>query len=54
MATRALAPSRTWLSVMAGFFPPELLGLAGQEQMADHGDVEVAQQTLILADFEMR
>ena len=27
--TSALVASRTWLSVMAGFFPPKPLGLAG-------------------------
>src|SRR5262249_52448082 len=52
--TRALAASRTWLSVIAGFFPPQPLGLAGQEEMTHHGDVQVAHHRLILADFEMR
>src|SRR5580698_2312743 len=51
--TSALAASRTWQSVMAGFFPPEPLGLAGQEQMTDQRDREVPHQSLILADFEM-
>src|SRR5215467_2948423 len=52
--TSALAASRTWLSVISGFFPPKLLGLAGQEQMTDHADVQVAHHGLIGADLEMR
>ena len=49
-----MAASRTWLSVIDGFFPPKLLGLAGQEEMADHADVEVAHHGLIVADLKMR
>src|SRR5207249_11005201 len=52
--TSALAASRTWLSVINGFFPPQPLGLAGQEQMTDHADVPVAHHGLIRADLEMR
>jgi hypothetical protein len=54
VVTSALAASRTWLSVINGFFPPKLLGLAGQEEMTDHGDVEVAHHGLVFADLEMR
>lgn len=50
----AVAASRTWLKVTAGFFPPQPLGLAGQEQMANDRDVPVAHQSLILANLEMR
>src|SRR5262249_55665089 len=40
--------------VSAGFFPPQPLGLAGQEEMTDQGDVPVAQERWILADLERR
>ena len=40
--------------MIAGFFPPKPLSLAGQEEVANHGDVQVTHERLILADFEMR
>ena len=54
MLTKALAASRTWLSVINGFFPPQTFGLACQEQLADHRDVQMAHHGLILADLEVR
>ena len=40
--------------MISGFFPPKLLGLAGQEEMTDHADVQVPHHSLILADLEVR
>src|SRR5207249_4376242 len=54
VVTSALVASRTWLSVINGFFPPKPLGLAGHEEMTHHADVPVAQDGLIFADLEMR
>ena len=39
---------------MAGFFPPEPLCLAGQEQVTDQGDPQVTTQRLVGADFKVR
>jgi hypothetical protein len=39
---------------MGGFFSPEPLGLAGQEQMTNHRNIAMPHQSLILADFKMR
>ena len=44
---------RTWQRVISGFFPPEPLGLAGQEQVADLGDGEMFHQGVVLANLEM-
>jgi len=38
---------------MSGFFPPKPLGLAGQEEVGDHRDGKMSNESLILADFEV-
>src|SRR5262249_20010646 len=52
--TSAVAASRTWLSVSAGLFPPQVPRVASQEEMANHRDIQVTHHGWILADFEMR
>jgi len=50
---KALAAARTWHRVISGFFPPQPLGLAGQEKMADLSDRQVSHDGVVLADLEV-
>ena len=49
----AFVAVRTWHKGISGFFPPQPLGLAGQEQGADLRHREVPQEGVVLANREM-
>ena len=49
----ALAAVRTWQREICGFFPPQPLGLAGEEQVADLSHREVPHDRSVLADLEV-
>ncbi len=49
----AFVAVRTWHKVISGFFPPQPLGLAGQEQVAHLRHREVPQDGVVLANLEM-
>src|SRR5438045_4054738 len=52
-SSSALLASRTWQIVTSGFFSPQPLGLAGQEQMTDLREAQVPQHRRVLAALEV-
>src|ERR1051326_8243290 len=50
----ALAAVRTWHRVISGFFPPQPLGLLGQEEVTQLRDEQVSLEGMVLAHFKVR